>query len=194
MKITAITRYKHHQLYQALKKLGWTQTRLAEESGVSLSNIGNYVNLRRRPSQKHATMIMMAFAEHGIDVDVYDGWPNTFKGLPSGFAYEQSSDVPISTLLECNGGVHAPPTQYIELKEEHEALRDVIKTLTSREQSILIRFFGLFGSAEMSLTEIAKEDGYGLERIRQLRNKALRKLRHPERLEELKKATVTVNI
>ena len=34
MKVAAITRFKHGKLWEALKELGWSQKRLADETGL----------------------------------------------------------------------------------------------------------------------------------------------------------------
>ena len=65
---------------------------------------------------------------------------------------------------------------YEILKDE---LRDVLKTLTKREEEVLELRFGLLDGSCHTLEEVGKKFGVTRERIRQIEAKALRKLRHP---------------
>ena len=61
----------------------------------------------------------------------------------------------------------------------------VLSTLASRERDIVKSFFGI-GTREMTLDEIACEFGLTRERVRQIKEKALRGLRKPSRSAVLK--------
>ena len=74
-------------------------------------------------------------------------------------------------------------TTYEILKDE---LRDVLKTLTKREEEVLELRFGLLDGSCHTLEEVGKKFGVTRERIRQIEAKALRKLRHPSRAKRLK--------
>ncbi|MEG1607862.1 MAG: RNA polymerase sigma factor RpoD/SigA [Mucinivorans sp.] len=60
-----------------------------------------------------------------------------------------------------------------------------LSTLTDRERDIVKSFFGI-GSAEMTLEEIGDEFGLTRERVRQIKEKAIRRLRHGSRSKLLK--------
>jgi RNA polymerase primary sigma factor len=62
-----------------------------------------------------------------------------------------------------------------------EKLREVLNTLSEREQRILSLRFGLFGAEITTLDEIAGQFQISRERVRQIEIKALEKLRHPTR-------------
>ena len=70
-------------------------------------------------------------------------------------------------------------TPYEELEERTSimALMDLIPKLDAREAAILRLRFGLDGSTEQTLEEIGKKFGVTRERIRQLQNETLEKLR-----------------
>lgn len=65
-------------------------------------------------------------------------------------------------------------------------LEEVLNTLTDREKSILIYRFGLYGHKAETLEEVGLRFGVTRERIRQIENKALRKLRHPSRSRKIR--------
>ncbi|MBC7765987.1 MAG: RNA polymerase sigma factor RpoD [Hyphomonadaceae bacterium] len=67
-----------------------------------------------------------------------------------------------------------------------EQLRNVLDTLTSREEKVLRLRFGLDDGKARTLEEVGKEFNVTRERIRQIEAKALRKLRHPSRSKKLK--------
>ena len=66
-------------------------------------------------------------------------------------------------------------------KEIHRALA----TLTERESDIIRLFFGI-GCQEMTLEEIGERFGLTRERVRQIKEKAIRRLRHTSRSKLLK--------
>ena len=73
-------------------------------------------------------------------------------------------------------------TAYSLLKER---LKDVLGTLTEREQQVLNLRFGLNDGSSRTLEEVGKQFNVTRERIRQIEAKALRKLRHPTRIRKL---------
>ncbi len=60
-----------------------------------------------------------------------------------------------------------------------------LATLTERESDIIKFFFGI-GSQEMTLEEIGERFGLTRERVRQIKEKAIRRLRHTSRSKLLK--------
>ena len=67
-----------------------------------------------------------------------------------------------------------------------EQLRDVLHTLTTREEQVIRLRFGLDDGRARTLEEVGKQFKITRERIRQIEAKALRKLRHPSRSKPLK--------
>jgi RNA polymerase primary sigma factor len=67
-----------------------------------------------------------------------------------------------------------------------DQIRDTLQTLTPRERRVIERRFGLGDDNDDTLTAIGREIGVTRERIRQIENTALRKLRHPSRAKRLR--------
>ncbi len=67
-----------------------------------------------------------------------------------------------------------------------EQLRKVLKTLTSREEQVLRMRFGFPRGSEPTLDEVAERFEVSSERMAEIKDKALRKVRHPGRAEKLK--------
>ena len=67
-----------------------------------------------------------------------------------------------------------------------EALTEILGTLTEREADVLKMRFGMYDGRTHTLEEVGQIFGVTRERIRQIENKAIRKLRHPSRAKKIK--------
>ncbi len=181
MKITAITRYKHGTLYEMLQRLGWSQSELARRTGISAGDIGQIINLRRRPSAGHANAIQAALGKAGEYLDVLSEWPETFKGLREGYKVEQTAEVEMESLLGCHEALRLEAPQPEDTSEIDCALDGVLAELTSREQCVLQeRYWN-----NKTLDQIGEQYGISRERVRQIEARAFLKLRHPSRIQKL---------
>lgn len=81
--------------------------------------------------------------------------------------------------------VATPETQllYESLKKEIER---AISTLTQREADVIRLYFGLSGNHPMTLEEIGEKFDLTRERVRQIKEKAIRRLKHTSRSKILK--------
>jgi RNA polymerase primary sigma factor len=72
----------------------------------------------------------------------------------------------------------------------HESLRKEIerslRTLTSREADVIRLYFGLNGEHPLTLEEIGERFDLTRERVRQIKEKAIRRLKHTSRSKILK--------
>ncbi len=67
-----------------------------------------------------------------------------------------------------------------------EDINNVLATLSSKESEIIQYRFGLNGHRPMSLKEIGSKYRLTKERIRQIEKKALKRLQHPSRSQQLR--------
>jgi RNA polymerase sigma factor (sigma-70 family) len=88
-----------------------------------------------------------------------------------------SEDDATTTLLDAIAGEHASPFDETHSKERRSAIVAMLARVPSRERHILVHRFGLEGDPPRSLAEIGEELGITRERVRQLEQGALERLR-----------------
>jgi RNA polymerase primary sigma factor len=77
------------------------------------------------------------------------------------------------------------PVDVIAVKQMQGRLRELLRTLTPREQEILARRFGIEGTEGVTLEQIGKHFSLSRERVRQIESEALAKLRKHAENEQL---------
>ncbi len=78
------------------------------------------------------------------------------------------------------------PVEAATVEGLRESTHEVLATLTPREAKVLRMRFGIDMPTDHTLEEVGKQFDVTRERIRQIEAKALRKLRHPNRSEQLR--------
>jgi len=78
------------------------------------------------------------------------------------------------------------PTDSVVNLNLSDQTRQVLATLTPREEKVLRMRFGIGEKSDHTLEEVGRDFSVTRERIRQIEAKALRKLRHPSRAKKLK--------
>lgn len=93
------------------------------------------------------------------------------------------NDASIKDLIESEDDLSlSDSVAHNDLKEK---IREILKTLTPREEKVLKMRFGIDVASEHTLEEVGKDFSVTRERIRQIEVKALKKLRHPSRSKKL---------
>lgn len=143
-------------------------------------------------------------AQHGLEQKL--GRPPTTEelgnavGLPARKVQwiQKVSWEPLSLESPVSGDEDAELAQFVEdettVTPQHNAylsmlkdkLENVLSELTPREARVLRLRFGLDDGNEYTLEEVGQKFGLTRERIRQIEGSALRRLRHPKRVRELK--------
>jgi len=96
----------------------------------------------------------------------------------------QDEDSPLRDFIEDN--TMPLPVDAATIEGLREATEKVLASLTPREAKVLRMRFGIDMNTDHTLEEVGKQFDVTRERIRQIEAKALRKLRHPSRSEQLK--------
>ena len=96
---------------------------------------------------------------------------------------ESSPDATISDLLADDSQV--TPEEELLSNSEKESLETVLNTLADREKRVIKLRYGLKDGTEHTLAQIGRDLGISRERVRQIEDEALRKLRHHTRVQYL---------
>ncbi|WMN06825.1 RNA polymerase sigma factor RpoD/SigA [Marivirga arenosa] len=84
-----------------------------------------------------------------------------------------------------NDGEESPDDELMNDSLRREVQR-ALSTLTQREADVITLYFGLNGEHSMTLEEIGEKFSLTRERVRQIKEKAIRRLRHTSRSKALK--------
>ena len=94
-----------------------------------------------------------------------------------------SMDAPIadgedSSMIDFLAGDSSNTDRELAIESLKAEVSRILKLLTDKAQKLLRAFFGIDGSPEMTLDEIGEKYNLTRERVRQIKEKALRRLRH----------------
>lgn len=94
-----------------------------------------------------------------------------------------SMDAPIAdgedgSMIDFLSGDSSNTDRELAIESLKAEVSRILKLLTDKEQKVLRAFFGIDGSPEMTLDEIGEKYNLTRERVRQIKEKALRRLRH----------------
>jgi RNA polymerase primary sigma factor len=144
-------------LVDKISKMRRTSMRLQEELGREPSDeeLGEELGIT---ASRVAQMRMAAIRPASLDAPIGDEDSNNFAEV----VQDESADTPY---------------QQLEGKTVTKMLQEMVKTLDNREATILRARFGLDGGAQKTLEEVGAKFGVTRERVRQIQNIALKKLR-----------------
>ncbi|MCX6890352.1 MAG: sigma-70 family RNA polymerase sigma factor, partial [Verrucomicrobia bacterium] len=144
-------------LVDKISKMRRTSMRLQEELGREPTDeeLGEELGIT---STRVAQMRMAAIRPASLDAPIGDEDSNNFAEVVE----DESAHTPYEKLEE---------------KTVTRMLQEMVKTLDHREATILRARFGLDGGAEKTLEEVGVKFGVTRERVRQIQNIALKKLR-----------------
>ena len=108
---------------------------------------------------------------------------NTHVSLDDPYSSDKDDNALVDYLTDEN---QASPDEDTYTNALSDDMEKALGTLSDRERHILSLYFGLGGGEPMTLEEIGKEMGLTRERIRQIKEKAIQRLRHSTRAGYLK--------
>jgi RNA polymerase primary sigma factor len=155
-------------LVDKISKMRRTAMRLQEELGREPTDeeLGAEMHMT---SSRVSQMRLAAVRPASLDAPIGDEDSNNFAEV----VQDENADTPYEQLEE---------------KTVTRMLQEMVKTLDEREATILRYRFGLDGGSEKTLEEVGEKFGVTRERVRQIQNIALRKLRKMiEKLESARK-------
>ena len=168
------------------------QQALAEQSRVvrlPLNRIGYLSkvckvcdNLEQELKRKPSTNEIAEEAEMTPD-DVTDTWQISGKHFSLDAPFKQGEE---NKLLDVIPSSHQPPPDDVLLDESLRIeIESVLSTISDKEAEVLKLYFGLGGGPPLNLELIGERFNITRERVRQIKKKALRKLRHTSRSRKL---------
>jgi RNA polymerase primary sigma factor len=98
--------------------------------------------------------------------------------------FSQEGDGCLMDILEDD--VNLSPDEVVMRKSRTDEINRAISTLSEREARIISLYFGLHGEGPYTLEQIGKEMNLTRERIRQLKERAIKRLRHASRSKRLR--------
>ena len=155
-------------LVDKISKMRRTAMRLQEELGREPTDdeLGGELGIS---ASRVAQMRLAAIRPASLDAPIGDEDSNNFAEV----VQDEAADTPYEQLEE---------------KTVTRMLQEMVKTLDPREATILRARFGLDGGPERTLEEVGEKFGVTRERVRQIQNIALKKLR--KMIEKLEAAKV----
>lgn len=183
MKIRAEMRFKNAVFYNCRMGLGLSQTALANLLGITNGAVNAYENMRAMPCAEIADIISELF---GVGKDVlFSGQSKLVHMKRYGFikpkyVREFNSELLLEDHLDEVKG-YLPVFDNLESEDLNSEIEKALSTLTKREAECLKRYFGVLGYDQQTLEEIGEEFNITRERTRQIKEKALRRLKHTSR-------------
>lgn len=153
-------------MIETIHKLNRIQRQMLQETGIEPTpeELSRYVNM---PEDKIRKVMKIAKEPISMETPVGDDGDDTLLGE---FIVDSSV---------------VSPLEAATIEGLREAMQRVLSSLTAREAKVLRMRFGIDMNTDHTLEEVGKQFDVTRERIRQIEAKALRKLRHPSRSQEL---------
>ena len=120
----------------------------------------------------------------GLDVKKIDEVKNALKKEPISLDTYVTDDLCIQDYIEDTS--YTSPENNIQMRLQSQDVKRLLNTLDKREKEILIKRFGIDTDEPKTLEQIGNDLGFSKERIRQLENAALIKLRKNEKITNYK--------
>ena len=138
------------------------------------------VTLGHEPTDEDLAEVMKVSVD---DIKTYKSYMTDVTSLDIQVG-DDDDGTTIASFIEDENNI-SPEKNAVQIAER-EMLDAVLDTLTAREQDIIRQRFGLDDNVPKTLEEVGKSYGLTKERIRQIENKALMKLRQPSRARMLR--------
>jgi RNA polymerase primary sigma factor len=97
---------------------------------------------------------------------------------------EQDDAAALDVLSAEEAPAHSAPG--VSIRQMREKIDFVLRSLAEREKEVIILRFGLLDGVQRTLEEVGRHYKLTRERVRQIEMKALKNLRHPTRLRQLR--------
>jgi len=150
----------------------------------SINKINKTLTLLEQQYEREPSVEEVAMELECSPKDVKESMRNSGRHVSMDAPLSQSEDGTLYDVLDCKD-TPSPDQQLINESLRREIER-AISTLTEREANIIRLYFGLNQKNPFTLEEIGEEFGLTRERVRQIKEKAVRRLKQTSRSKILK--------
>ncbi len=184
LKIGIVSRLKHGDLLEAIKKKGWNQTQAAAYLGLDATTFGKIINLKSVPRHFSDELTKKLLDLTGkLPEDLF---PEAFRSKDF-LDLDKTATVYVDANPAMLGGyqmfqLNPSSDDLIDDKDLKVQIAEVLSTLVPREKKVIEERY-LNGK---TLDEVGDQFGVTKERVRQIEARALLHLRHPSRSRKLK--------
>ena len=191
--IRAELKFKNAAFINALEKTGYKSiAEFSRQSEIKYHSLIEYANLRYLFEEQETKAKMIALLES-------DDWTlfEQYRGViekNNGASNKITTDIPTEKFISLSSKklLQLQDPKDIEYDMMHnESLKietdEALKNLTNRERNVIKMYYGIGIEHSLNLNEIAENYNLTRERIRQIKEKAMRRLRHHSRSEKLRK-------
>ena len=185
---------RNNLIIRAIHKAGYRNvSQFCEQNGMGKTQLTSLISLKTPPLTQEGEFreTAKALMEHlcALPTDLWTTEQLTMELKRNTSTKEVDLNAMLSVLginaEEALQMIEPPkPDEVLEEKEKAEVVSEMLDSLTPREARVLRMRFGI-GCDEHTLEEVGKKLDVTSERIRQMEVKALRKMKHPSRMELL---------
>lgn len=187
-KVRAELKLKNDALLSAIEKKGYSQSHFARIIGVHPAHICDMVNLRYSPSENSEKELKISIALESDYETLFRPYLDIVK-LKRKELIKNKYEALVDVEHVLNAGYKAPQIETPDLNTEdfEKDFFELLKRLniSKIQEKVLIMYFGLFGEYTHNLEEIGIKLNYTRERVRQIKERALMKLRKGDKREIL---------
>lgn len=158
--------------------------RIPSHKQKMLKMIKAYIHQYKAENEKDPTIQEIAEMLNIDKNDILDLMPYINQMFSLDSALEDENDSPLSSMV-ADLTTPSPEAEVLK-KDDAKIIMSVLNTLTPKEKEVIVLRFGLEGNTVHTLEEVGEHFHVTKERIRQIEETALRKLRHPSRTNILK--------
>ena len=191
--IRAELRFKNASFINALEKTGYKSiAEFARQSGINYQLLIEYANLRYLFKKPEIIKKMVGLLEND-EWTLFEQYREVIE-KNNGVNTKMTTDIPTKKLISLTS------EKLLQLKEPkdidhdmiyHESLKidteKALEELTIRERQMIRMYYGIgIGGESLSYNEIAREYNLSRERVRQIIQGAIRRLKHYSRSDKLK--------
>ena len=176
----------NNELRKRREAMGLTQQQLGEICGMGKGSIAHFEAFRSFPQEWQAKKLAEVL-DTTVEI-LFPKWLELFKPKRTSITTEHLVTENILGNQEVLQ-LTAPDTDLYDTFDKtllREELNKQLETLSVREKKIIEERFGLLDNDPKTLEEVGKTFRVSRNRIRQIQDRALRKLRHPTRSKVLK--------